>query len=249
MTASLFVVDAERAARAQVGDTLELAGPEGRHAVAAMRTQVGEHVDLSDTRGTLLHATVTSVTGREAMGLHVDGVEHVPAPQPRIVVVQALPKGDRGEAAVETLTEVGVDVVVPWAAQRCVVRWAGERAERGRSKWAGAAHAAGKQSRRAWFPEVRGLAGTADVVALVRAASRAVVLHEESTTPLREVSWPREGDVVLIVGPEGGVAPEEIEAFTAAGAVLGLMGPTVMRASTAGTVAAAVVLSATQRWA
>ena len=172
----------------------------------------------------------------------------LPAPQPRIVVVQALPKGERGETAVETLTEVGVDVIVPWQAERCVARWTGDKVQRGQSKWAATARAAGKQARRAWLPEVAPLARTADVEALVASAACAIVLHEEAARPLRDIGLPADGDVVLIVGPEGGVSQAELDRFTAAGAHLALLGPTVMRTSTAGTVAAAVVLAATPRW-
>jgi 16S rRNA (uracil1498-N3)-methyltransferase len=164
------------------------------------------------------------------------------------VVVQALPKGDRAETAVETLTEVGVDVIVPWLAERCVARWSGEKVARGRARWEAVARAAGKQSRRARFPEVAPLARTADVAALVRAAAAAVVLHEEAADPLGAGAWPLAGDIVLVVGPEGGIAPAELEALTAAGARLARLGPTVLRTSTAGTVAAGVVLAGTARW-
>jgi 16S rRNA (uracil1498-N3)-methyltransferase len=149
---------------------------------------------------------------------------------------------------VETLTEVGVDVIVPWQAERCVARWTGDKVQRGREKWAAAARAAGKQARRAWLPEVAPLARTADVESLVAAAACAIVLHEEAQESLRDLVVPAAGDVVLIVGPEGGVSPDELARFTAAGAQLALLGPTVMRTSTAGTVAAAVILSATPRW-
>lgn len=248
MTAALFLIEPEVAAGAGVGDLVELDGPEGRHAVAVKRLGVGEHVDLGDGAGTVLHAVVEALTGRDSLVARVLERVVVAAPQPRIVVVQALPKGERGETAVETLTEVGVDVIVPWQAERCVARWTGEKVQRGRSKWAAAARTAGKQARRAWLPEVAPVARTSDVADLVAAAACAIVLHEEAAVPLREIAVPAGGDIVLIVGPEGGVSPDEIERLTAAGAQLALLGPTVMRTSTAGTVAAAVVLAATARW-
>jgi 16S rRNA (uracil1498-N3)-methyltransferase len=248
MGAPLFLLPTATAASAQPGGTVVLDGPEGRHAVTVSRIAVGERIDLTDGAGVVLHADVQAIEGRQALRARVIDRQDVPPPAPRLVVVQALPKGDRADTAVETLTEVGVDVIVPWQSQRAVARWSGERAVRGRARWEAVARAAGKQSRRARLPEVAPLARTADVAALVAGASAAVVLHEEATAPLGAVQWPAEGDIVLVVGPEGGVSPAEVVELTAAGARPARMGPTVLRTSTAGTVAAAVVLSRTARW-
>jgi 16S rRNA (uracil1498-N3)-methyltransferase len=249
MTAPLFLVGPGDLAAAQVGDLVELAGPEGHHAVAVTRLRPGERIDLGDGRGTVVRAVVEAVSGRERLDARVQARDVVLPPQPRLVVVQALPKGDRGETAVETLTEVGVDVIVPWQSERCIARWSGERAERGRSRWVATARAAGKQSRRAWLPEVAGLASTADVAALLADAELGIVLHEEGPVPLRDLDCPTAGEVVLVVGPEGGLSAEELDLFGAAGALVARMGTSVMRTSTAGTVAAAVLLAATDRWA
>ncbi len=249
MTAALFLAAPSAVARCRVGDVLTLAGDEGRHAVGSKRVQPGEAIDVGDGRGTVLRTSVSAVTGRDSLEAAVVAVDHVPEPAPRLVVVQALPKGDRAELAVEMLTEVGVDVIVPWSAHRCVTRWTGERAARGPARWQAVARSAGKQSRRAWLPQVAPLAGGADVVRLVRDAERAVVLHEAGDDSLGEMAWPLAGTILLVVGPEGGITEEEIEAFATAGASTGRMGPTVMRTSTAGAVAAGVVLSATARWA
>jgi len=163
------------------------------------------------------------------------------------VVVQALPKGDRGELAVETLTEVGVDVVVPWAAARCVTRWREDRAARSLARWRTTGRTAAKQARRTRFPEVTDLAGTAEVAALLGAAISGVVLHEEASEPLAGLEVPTAGDVVVVVGPEGGVSPDELAAFAASGATAYRLGDTVLRTSTAGTAALAVLMSRT-RW-
>jgi 16S rRNA (uracil1498-N3)-methyltransferase len=248
VSAALFVVDPALAASAQPGGTVTLAGPEGRHAVAVARIGTGERIDLTDGRGTLLHAEVLAREGREALVARVLDRMDVPAPAPRLVVVQALPKGERAETAVETLTEVGVDLIVPWSSQRCVARWTGEKVDRGRTRWEAVARAAAKQSRRAWFPEVAPLAGTADVARLVAGAARAVVLHEEATEPIAGLDWPSTGEVVLVVGPEGGIDAAERATLVDAGARTARLGPTVLRTSTAGTVAAAVVLARTARW-
>jgi 16S rRNA (uracil1498-N3)-methyltransferase len=165
-----------------------------------------------------------------------------------MVVVQALPKGDRGETAVETMTELGVDEVVPWAAYRCVTRWRDGRGEKALERWRTTAQAAAKQSRRARFPVVSELAGTRDVVDRLRRAAAGVVLHEDADEPLGALDPPAAGEVVVVVGPEGGISPEELAVLVGAGATAYRLGPTVLRTSTAGTAALAALLARTARW-
>jgi 16S rRNA (uracil1498-N3)-methyltransferase len=199
------------------------------------------------------------ITAARAGVLELSVVSRVfePVPVPRVTVVQAIPKGDRGELAVETMTEVGVDVVVPWAAERCVVRWRGDKADKGAARWRSAAIAAAKQSRRSWLPEVTGVASTAEVVARVQAAAGtasaapglAVLLDPDAKETLAEVAGGRGvTEIILLVGPEGGISPAETSALTAAGAVGARLGPTVLRASSAGAIAAALVMTAAGRW-
>ena len=165
-----------------------------------------------------------------------------------MVVVQALPKGDRGELAVEVLTEIGVARIVPWAAARSVAVWRGDRAAKSLARWRGTAREAAKQARRAWFPEVGELASTAEVVELLAGASLALVLHEEASEPLAAVDVPSVGTVVLVVGPEGGLAPDELAAFAEAGARTVRLGAEVLRTSTAGVAAVSALLARTERW-
>jgi 16S rRNA (uracil1498-N3)-methyltransferase len=172
----------------------------------------------------------------------------VARPQPHITVLQAIPKGDRGELAVELLTEVGADTIVPWAAERSVAVWRGERAARSRARWNSAAEEAAKQSRRAWFPEVTEQADLGAAARRITGASLAIVLDPDATEPVTAIRVPAAGEIVVVVGPEGGISPAEADAFTAAGAVPARLGPTVLRASTAGVVAAAILLSRTERW-
>ena len=172
-----------------------------------------------------------------------------PEPAPALVVVQALPKGDRGELAVEMLTEVGVARVVPWAAARSVAVWKGERAEKSLARWRATAREAAKQARRPWHPDVDPLATTADVVALLAGADLAVVLHEAAAEPLAAVEVPDAGTVVVVVGPEGGLTGDELAAFAEAGARSVRLGAEVLRTSTAGPAAVAALLSRTSRWA
>jgi 16S rRNA (uracil1498-N3)-methyltransferase len=181
--------------------------------------------------------------------VEVTEVTESEAPAPSFTVVQALPKGDRGELAVEVLTEIGVGTIVPWAASRSVAVWKGERAEKSLAKWRSTAREAAKQARRWWFPEVVPLASTADVAARLSAAAVAVVLHEQAGTPLAAVELPTQGEIAVVVGPEGGLAPEELAAFEAAGAVTVRLGAEVLRTSTAGIAAVSALLARTQRWA
>jgi 16S rRNA (uracil1498-N3)-methyltransferase len=243
MSAPVFVVAAERLVVGRV----VVDGAEGRHAATVTRLGPGEAVVLTDAHGRRASGVVADAE-RDVLSVDVTSVVDLPAPQPRLVVVQALPKGDRGELAVETMTEVGVDLVVPWAAARCVTRWRDARGQKALSRWRTSSHSAAKQSRRVWFPEIAELASTAEVAELLSAAALGVVLHESATAPLATVELPAAGDVVLVVGPEGGVSDDERSAFREAGAATYRLGETVLRTSTAGTVALAV-LSATSRWA
>lgn len=228
-------------------DRVVLDGAEGRHAATVRRLRPGERVDLTDGAG-LLAECVVAAADKASLTLDVLSRRTDPAPAPRLVVVQALPKGDRGELAVETMTEAGVDEIVPWAAARCVTQWRPERREKALGRWRGAAREAAKQARRSRLPEVPELASTGDVADRIAAASLALVLHEDAPEPLSAVQPPEDGDIVLVVGPEGGIADEELERFAAAGGRPTRLGPTVLRTSTAGVAAASVLLAATGRW-
>ena len=241
MSLAVFLTDDLTTAR------VRLTGAEGRHAAGAKRLQPGELVELVDGRGTRARCAVSSV-GRDEVELEVQGRVFEPQPEVRLTVVQALPKGDRGERAVELMTEVGVDVVVPWTAARCVVQWQGERGERALRRWRATAREAAKQARRSWVPDVAPPATTRQVLELLSAAAGALVLHEASAASLTAAALPTEGDLVLVVGPEGGVTDDELAAFSSAGAHAVRLGPTVLRTSSAGAVAAAVVSGRTARW-
>jgi 16S rRNA (uracil1498-N3)-methyltransferase len=202
---------------------------------------------LTDGLGTSVVGSVAS-TGKRVFTVTASSVDVAPAPEPAVTVVQALPKGDRGELAVEVLTEVGVGRVVPWAASRSVAVWKGEREEKSLARWRTTAREAAKQARRSWFPVVEPLASTADAVALVGTASLAVVLHEEATVSLASLIVPTTGPLLVVVGPEGGLSDDEVAAFVAAGAVSVRLGAEVLRTSTAGVVAVAALLARTLRW-
>ncbi len=251
MTAPVFLLrplpDASR---------LTLDGAEGRHAATVRRLRVGERVDVTDGTGNLAECVVVSAA-RDHLELDVQQRTFTPEASPRVVVVQALVKGDRSELAVELLTEIGVDEIVPWAAERCVATWVPDKSPR---RWGQAAAEASKQARRSRWPIVGELASLAAVEDRVRAASQAYLLHEgasQALTALLSTGAP-DGEVLvadvlipevlIIVGPEGGVSDREIGALSAAGAEPVRLGPSVLRSSTAGCAAASVVLAARGRW-
>jgi 16S rRNA (uracil1498-N3)-methyltransferase len=239
----VFVADAAQLR----GDRIVLSGAEGRHAATVRRLAPGERADVTDGDGTLAECVVTG-SGPDLLELAVLGRRADPPPDPRIVVVQAIPKGDRGELAVEIMTEVGVDVVVPWAAERCVAKWRGDRGQRALERWRVTAREAAKQARRARFPEITAAAETSGVARLAAAAAAAIILDPDAPAGLRSLPLPARGDIVVVIGPEGGVSPAEAARLTSAGAVSARLGPSVLRASSAGAVAAALLLSAGDRW-
>ena len=205
-------------------------------------------MDITDGSGLIAECVVATARPGE-LELAIIDRHSEPRPDPTVVVIQAIPKGDRGELAVELLTEVGADVIVPWAADRCVAVWRGERAVRSHARWSSAAEQAAKQSRRAWFPEVAAPVDLAGAVRFVQTVDLAILLDPGGDQSVGTVRLPDSGQIVIIVGPEGGITDAESDALVGAGAVPVALGPTVLRASSAGVVAAGVVLSRTRRWA
>jgi 16S rRNA (uracil1498-N3)-methyltransferase len=247
MSAPVFLAASEALVGAGPGDSVVLDGPEGRHAAVVRRLRPGEQVVLTDGLGTSVGCAVAEVS-KSGLVCEVHDRHSAPAPSPRLVVVQALPKGERAELAVQMLTEVGADVIVPWSAARCVVHWRGDRAAKSLARWRKHAREAGKQARRWWLPEVADLATTADVAKLLGSATLPVVLHEAAQRPLSELPVPDRGDIVVVVGPEGGISDAEVATLEEAGAQSVRLGPSVLRTSTAGAVAGGVLLSRTPRW-
>jgi 16S rRNA (uracil1498-N3)-methyltransferase len=243
MSLPVFVVDSAVLHNA----TIELTSDEGHHAAVVKRIRPGEHVILTDGRGAGAACRVQSVS-KQGLVTEVAWWMTERPPQPRLIVVQAIPKGEHAERAVDLVTEVGADLIVPWAASRNVVKWEGDREARALARWRSTAHAAAKQSRRLWFPEVASVHTTVEVARLVSEAALALVLDESAERAVSQFDIPQEGDLVLVVGPEGGITPDELARLTDAGAKPALLGPTVLRSSTAGVVAAAAVLSRTSRW-
>ncbi|WP_454790920.1 16S rRNA (uracil(1498)-N(3))-methyltransferase [Mycolicibacterium lutetiense] len=247
MSSALFYVDALPGA----GELAVVDGDEGFHASNVRRIRVGEQIDLSDGAGTLAHCVVEA-TAKGRLSARVTERAAIAAPRPTVTVVQALPKSDRSELAVELATEAGADGFVAWQATRCVARWEGPKVDKGLRRWEAVARSAARQSRRTYIPAVEGVVSTAAltrrVADAVAAGAVVLALHESATAPLAELPLAQADSLMLIVGPEGGIADEEIAAFAAAGAKAVRLGPTVLRTSTAAAVALGAIGALTGRW-
>ena len=241
LSTPVFLAPSERIL---AGDTVVLDGSEGHHAAAVRRLAIGEQVCVVDGCGLRVEGDVVDVS-RGAVTVAVRTRIEDPPPQPRLVVVQAIAKGDRGERAVEAMTEVGVDEIVPWSAERSVVQWQDDKPV---ERWRRKAREAAKQARRSWVPVVGALATTTAVADRLSSATLAIICDEAAVVPLSDVVAPAAGDIVVVVGPEGGLTDDELAVFEKARASAYRLGPSVLRTSTAGVVAAAVLLSRTARW-
>jgi 16S rRNA (uracil1498-N3)-methyltransferase len=245
--AGLFYVEALTG----IGTVAEVGGDEGFHAATVRRIRPGEELTLSDGAGGMAGCVVEEA-GRDGLRARVLSRWDVPAARPSVTVVQALPKADRSELAVELATEAGADGFVAWQAGRCVAHWDGVRADKGLRRWNAVIRSAARQSRRAHIPPVDGPLSTAALLDRVRAAVTAgatvLALHESATDPLSKSVHRQSESVLLIIGPEGGIAPEEVAALTEAGAAAVRLGPTVLRTSTAAAVALGALGVLTPRW-
>lgn len=244
-TPPLFLVD-----ELPAGDHTVLGGQEGRHASTVRRLRDGEPLVLSDGRGGIAEGVVDGVPEKTGtLGVRVLSRTVVPTPRPRVVVAQALVKGERGELAVELATEAGADAVVPWRASRCVARWdEGPRGAKALARWRSSVREAAKQARRAWVPEVADPVSTTELAKLVADGAQGLVLEGSANTPLTDVPLPDQGDLLLVVGPEGGITDQELDTLTNAGAQAVRLGSTVLRASTAAAVALGALGALTPRW-
>jgi 16S rRNA (uracil1498-N3)-methyltransferase len=244
---ALFYVDA----LPDVGAIATVAGEEGFHAATVRRIRAGERLLLGDGAGELAWCEVEDAArgGVSLLSARVLERWSVAPPQPSVTVVQALPKSERSELAIELATEAGADGFVAWQADRCVARWDGPRAENGLRRWRAVARSAARQSRRAHIPAVEGPFTTAELAQRVAADVAAVlVLHEAATEPLIKHVVDQPGSIVIVVGPEGGISDSELAELTAAGARGVRLGPTVLRTSTAAAVALGALGVLTSRW-
>lgn len=242
-TRPVFLVDA-----LPPGQDAVLDGPEGHHAATVRRLRAGEGLVLTDGAGGRADCTVEAVH-RDRLELAVTARAHVPAAQPRVTIAQALVKGERGELAVELATEAGADAIQPWRAKRCVARWDdGPRGAKALGRWRSTANAAAKQARRSWVPSVPEPVGTEELAGMVATADLALLLHESAQRALPGIELPASGEVLLVIGPEGGIEDGERERLQGAGALPARLGGEVLRASSAAAVALGAIGALTPRW-
>lgn len=236
MTDPLFWARPEDIAAARPGSLVRVSGDEGRHGALVRRLRPGEPVLLADGAGHGIRGPVRAL-GRELLEVEVAELLEAPAQALEVTAVQALAKGERSDIAIEAMTELGVSTIIAWQASRSVVRWTG-KTEKGLARWRSVAARAAKQSRRLRIPRVWA-AGTDELPGILAGADLALVLHEQAARPLSELTVPASGRVVMVIGPEGGIAPDELDRCTAAGAEPVLLSDAVLRTSTAGVVALA----------
>jgi len=244
-----FYLD-ETLASAAVGDRISITGAEARHAVTVSRLGVGESISIGNGAGLVVAGVVVSAEHTELV-VEVSAVTEVPRATPAVFLAQALAKGDRDELAVQVATELGVDGVIPWTAARSISRWEGAKVAKGRDRWAAVVREASKQSVRPWLPDVLDLVTTKQLARLASTDQaegvRMLVLEPTAATPLSALDFDGR-DLVLVVGPEGGITPQELDALSAAGADIVRLGDEVLRTSTAGPAALAVLAVALGRW-
>lgn len=243
----LFYIDA----LPETGELALVEGDEGFHAATVRRIRRGEELVLGDGAGDLARCVVEQA-GRDGLQARVLDRWQVPPVQPPVTVVQALPKAERSELAIELATEAGADALVAWQAARCVARWDGTRADKGLRRWRAVARAAAQQSRRAHIPSVDGVLSTAALTErigeVLATGGMVLALHESAAGQLTNLGLAQAKSVMLVVGPEGGIAPDELAAMTAAGAMAVRLSPTVLRTSTAAAVALGALGVLTPRW-
>lgn len=238
-----FLVDT--ATDATVGDLVSLTGAEAKHAAVVRRLRVGESITIGDGAGVWLSGVAEQVSPAQVDVRITERLVQAAA-SPRVVLVQALAKGDRDELAVQAACELGVDEIVPWQASRSVSRWEGAKAVKGRERWSTIVREAAKQAHRAWIPDVAAPVTTTQLAERA-GGERMLLLDPGASVRLTDIE-PDGRDLVLVVGPEGGIAPEELARLTAAGAERVLLGTTVLRTSTAGPAAIAVLSARLGRW-
>lgn len=244
---AVFYVDA----LPEVGELAIVDGDEGFHAANVRRIRPGERIDLGDGAGAMAHCLIEDV-GEGRLSARVQSRWAVALALPAVTVVQALPKSDRSELAIELATEAGADAFVAWQATRCVAKWDGQaKVDKGLRRWRAVARSAARQSRRAHIPSVSGVVSTSELVERVRdvTSTLVLVLHESATEPIAEMPLVQADSVMLVVGPEGGIADDEVAALSQAGARLVRLGPSVLRTSSAAAIALGALGVLTQRWA
>ncbi|WP_125979222.1 16S rRNA (uracil(1498)-N(3))-methyltransferase [Bifidobacterium goeldii] len=265
MTEPLFLLDPSHddvpvnSDELNTGWTITLPDAVRRHAIQAMRLTDGDALQLSDGQGLCIHAVLTDA--RNGM-VRVERVGRQPQPVTRLTLIQALAKTGHDEQAIDMATQIGVDTVIPWQANRSIAKWKAGRTDR---KWNQVLQAATEQSRRVWTPTLGECVSSKQITAICRRAcvhgDLVIVLHQDANATWQTIEdriaqlaercledgKPR--DISVVVGPEGGISEEEVAEFTQAGAYSVVLGSNILRASTAGPVALSLLSRSLGRFA
>jgi 16S rRNA (uracil1498-N3)-methyltransferase len=218
-----------------IAGELRVTGDEHHYLAHVRRARTGEAVELVDGAGRRAHAVIARIE-TDATTLLVDAPEACPEELPRIRVLVPLIKGERMDSCLEKLVEVGADEIVVWPARRSVVRLEGERRNARLARYHATAQAAARQCGRAHVPPVQLADSLTAALALLPPGLRAV-LDPASDGPLPDGG----SDVTIVSGPEGGLAPDELDQLLAAGFVGAGLGPRILRADTAPVIAVALI--------
>ncbi len=238
---TLFLVD-----KLESSQSIEVAGDEAHHAIKVLRIKLGEEILVSDGAGNWVRAVVENIEKKTFMAKVLErGFQEEKSP--RIIVVQGLPKSDRVKDAIEILVESGVDLIIPWQADRSISKWQKDSLD----KWQSAAVAATKQSRRFRKPEIIDGLSLSEILEIESENSAFLVMHESATTKLSEVVTSKFADmseIIIVIGPEGGISDSELAILEGAGAHIVGLGPEVFRSAHAGGAALSAVSALIGRW-
>ena len=229
------------------GSTFVLSGPEAKHAISVRRMLQGEAIAVSDGAGLKVRGTVTNV-GKDTLEIIVSSTEALKAPAVQLHLAQALAKGDRDELAIQACTELGLQGVIPWQAERSISIWKDEKKVKGQTRWQTIVAEAAKQSLRAYVPVVEPVQNSQELVSKLAEFDLVLVLDPEADKSIAQVTLPSSGSVALVVGPEGGMSEAELEAFAAAGFSSVRIGSGVLRTSTAGMAAVSFLQAKLGEW-
>ena len=238
---TLFLVD-----KLESSQSIEVAGDEAHHAIKVLRIKLGEEILVSDGAGNWVRAVVENIEKKTFMAKVLErGFQEEKSP--RLIVVQGLPKSDRVKDAIEILVESGVDLIIPWQADRSISKWQKDSLD----KWQSAAVAATKQSRRFRKPEIVDGLSLSELLEIESENSAFLVMHESATTKLSEVvtsKFAGMSEIIIVIGPEGGISDSELAVLEGAGAHIVGLGPEVFRSAHAGGAALSAVSALIGRW-
>jgi 16S rRNA (uracil1498-N3)-methyltransferase len=238
---TLFLVD-----KLDDSNLIEVSGDEAHHAIKVLRINVSEEILISDGAGNWVRASVENIE-KKTFTAKVLERGFQPEKSPRLIVVQGLPKSDRVKDAIEILVESGVDQIIPWQADRSISKWQKDSLD----KWQSAAVAATKQSRRYRKPEIIDGLSLSQLLEIESENSAVLVMHESATTKLSEVvtsKFAGMSEIIIVIGPEGGISESELTVLEGAGAHIVGLGPEVFRSAHAGGAALSAVSALIGRW-